>query len=1086
MRIHQTMLSVVALAGGIVLAAGMAHTGVLLRPVTEAAELDRSAQNTQDVRMLVPGTPIERELAGGQVHTYQVALTAGQYLRVVVDQRGIDVVVILFGPDGQQIIEVDGPSRAQGPEPVSVIAEASGSYQMEVRPLKKEAVAGRYEIKIEELRPATAKDGHRIAAERAFAEGGRLRKQGTPESLRRAIEKYQAALPLWRAAGEGKEEAKTLNDICLVYDALGERQTAFDYCHQSLQLSRELGDRVGEAHRLNDLGMLYADTGDKLKAINLISQARQIFNAHGERRAEANTLNNLGGLYADLGELQESIDHLSQALPLFRATGDRRREAISLSNIGLTYLDLGEKQRALDYLSQALPLLRSEGDNRMEAALLNNIGRIYHDLGEKQKALDHLDQALRIWRSVGSRRGLAFALHNLGGVYYDLGDKRRALDYLSQALQLTRDDKDRYGEAQGLHAIAGIYAAFGEQQKALDHYHQALSLRRELEDRGGEAGTLSGIARVERDRGHLAEAQTNIEAALKIVESLRANFANPELRASHLASVHGRYKLYIDLLMQRHKQSPSEGYDAAALQASERARARTLLESLAEMRADIRQGVDPVLLERERSLQQQLNAKAERLTRLLSGKHTEEQAAAAKKEVEAITNEYQQVQTQIRQNSPRYAALTQPVPLSLQEIQQQVLDSDSLLLEYALGEERSHLWAVTPTSIAGYELPKRAEIETAAQRLYNLLMISHRRESKRATELAAAELSRMVLGPVARQLGNKRLLVVSDGALQYVPFAALPLPETERQRDRERERKRELLSVSPSPRLSVSPTPLIAEHEIVHLPSASALAVLRRELAGRQAASRAVAALADPVLQSDDARVKEAMAKARKETDSPEPAPDNTRRTSESLVRSAREAGVVSLERLQFTREEAEAIVSQTREEKSLKALDFVASRATATNPELSQYRVVHFATHGLLNSQHPELSGIVLSLVDERGQPQDGFLRLHDIYNLKLGAELVVLSACQTALGKDVKGEGLVGLTRGFMYAGAARVVASLWNVRDRATAELMNRFYRGMLKEGLRPTAALRAAQVSMWREKRWEAPYYWAGFVLQGEWR
>jgi CHAT domain-containing protein len=186
---------------------------------------------------------------------------------------------------------------------------------------------------------------------------------------------------------------------------------------------------------------------------------------------------------------------------------------------------------------------------------------------------------------------------------------------------------------------------------------------------------------------------------------------------------------------------------------------------------------------------------------------------------------------------------------------------------------------------------------------------------------------------------------------------------------------------------------------------------------------------------------------------------------------------------LRFSRQEAEGITALAPEEKSLKAIDFKANKPTATSVDLSQYRIVHFATHGLLNSQHPELSGIVLSLVDEQGQPQDGFLRLHEVYNLKLGADLVVLSACQTALGKEVKGEGLVGLTRGFMYAGAARVVASLWSVDDKATAELMKRFYQGVLGEGQRPVAALRAAQMAMWKAKK--APYYWAAFVLQGEW-
>ena len=187
-----------------------------------------------------------------------------------------------------------------------------------------------------------------------------------------------------------------------------------------------------------------------------------------------------------------------------------------------------------------------------------------------------------------------------------------------------------------------------------------------------------------------------------------------------------------------------------------------------------------------------------------------------------------------------------------------------------------------------------------------------------------------------------------------------------------------------------------------------------------------------------------------------------------------------------LSRREADLIAALASRGRPLKALDFEASRATATSPELGQYRILHFATHSLLNNQQPELSGIVLSLVDKQGRPQDGFLRLYEIYNLKLEADLVVLSACQTALGKEIKGEGLVGLTRGFMYAGTPRVVASLWKVSDEATAELMKRFYQKMLKDGLRPAAALRAAQVSMLKEKPWTPAYYWAGFVLQGEWR
>ena len=191
--------------------------------------------------------------------------------------------------------------------------------------------------------------------------------------------------------------------------------------------------------------------------------------------------------------------------------------------------------------------------------------------------------------------------------------------------------------------------------------------------------------------------------------------------------------------------------------------------------------------------------------------------------------------------------------------------------------------------------------------------------------------------------------------------------------------------------------------------------------------------------------------------------------------------------RLLFSRAEALDILSLVPAAARKQALDFEASRTTATSPELGQYRIVHFATHALLNNAHPELSGIVLSLVDESAKPQDGFLRLHEIYNLKLPADLVVLSACQSGLGKEIRGEGMIGLTRGFMYAGALRVVASLWKIDDRATAEFMKRFYEAMLGEKqLRPAAALQAAQIEMWKTGNWSSPYYWAAFVLQGEWR
>jgi CHAT domain-containing protein len=308
----------------------------------------------------------------------------------------------------------------------------------------------------------------------------------------------------------------------------------------------------------------------------------------------------------------------------------------------------------------------------------------------------------------------------------------------------------------------------------------------------------------------------------------------------------------------------------------------------------------------------------------------------------------------------------------------------------------------------------------------------------------------MLLAPFAAELGQKRLVVVADGVLQYVPFAALPSPAGDVTR------------------------PLIVDHEIVNLPSASVLAVLREEFGNRKPASKSVAVLADPVFSADDERLAQAV---------------RIGAVSSPFVdaqRSAAESGVDGLVRLRFSRQEADEIARLAGDKRNLKAVDFAANRSTATDARLGDYQIIHFATHGLINNQHPDLSGVVLSLVDEQGRAQNGFLRLYDIYNLKLNADLVVLSACQTALGKEIKGEGLVGLTRGFMYAGAPRVVATLWRIDDRATADMMRRFYEAMLKDNLRPAAALRAAQLSMLRDPRWHSPHFWAPFTIQGEWR
>jgi CHAT domain-containing protein len=678
----------------------------------------------------------------------------------------------------------------------------------------------------------------------------------------------------------------------------------------------------------------------------------------------------------------------------------------------------------------------------------------------------------------------------MGTAYSSLGEQQKAIEYFDRALALRLAVSDRQGEATTLNHFGRAFGLSGQPRKALEYYDRAMPIWRAVGDRNGEVAALYGMARAESDLGNLARAQANTEAALSIINTLRTKVASRYLRASYFASVQDLYKLHIDLLMRLHHRQPEAGFNVAAWKAYEQARARSLIDMLAEASADIREGVDPGLLARERSLQQTLNAEAERQMRLFGGQHTEESAVAMRRKIEELLNQLLAIEAELKAQSPRYAALTQPAPLGLAEIQNTVTDDTTLLLEYALGDERSYLWAVTSTSFSSYELPSRAVIEAAARRCYELLTARNRyvkfetsderrkrvQQADAAYADAATVLSNILLGPVAAQMKQKRLLVVPDGALEYLPFAALTIPRNESSAGLQNIRRTR----------SASFVPLIVEHEVTSIPSASTLAVLRRELQGRAPAEKVVAVFADPVFDKADERITGNVGRNAGEHHRAAAVSTGEIFAAANRQEATRSSDVSpSLPRLPYTRQEADAILALAPPAGRKAALGFDANRTAAMSDDLIRFRIIHFATHSFLDSMHPELSGIALSMIDRQGKPQNGFLRGHEVFNMKLGAELVVLSGCRTGLGKEVKGEGLYGMTRGFMYAGARRVLVSLWDVQDQATARLMSDFYRGLLGPKRPNTAAaLRAAQIATWRERRWQAPYYWAGFVLQGE--
>ena len=996
-----------------------------------ASGFSASATASDDERALELGLGIERELRAGETHSYVFRIDGGQYARLVVDQQGIDVVVKVLDGENRLVVEADRPNGMRGREAVSLIASVGSVYHVLVKAPSK-GLPGRYEILLKEVRAATVDDSRRLLAERAVFEGESLRSDGAANSVQQAVGKFEQALQEWAALGERYEQAVTLYGLAWSFYAQGEFQKAAHSFEGALQLMMELDDVFGQA--INNIG--------------------------------------LGFAHINLGENEGALSHFSRAQKLHIRLDYKRGQAIALYGIGWVHALMGHDDRALETFLKLLPLRRATGDRPGEARTLSSIGDMYRRLGNYQKALG----------------------------------------YLEDSLQILRELNDHYAEANTLSSMGWTYNSLAQYERALTILKEALNLRREVGDRAGEATTLYGIARTLNSQGDLQSARERIETALDIIESLRASGTSQELRTDYFALLADYYEFYVNVLMRLHGRDQRAGYDARALQASERARCRTLLDLLREAQEGIHQGVDPVLLERTRTKRRELDLAAVGYRDLLTAGNpmrapSPEDAQSLTRQrgvVEDLTRQYQELESQMLAASPKYADQTQPQIPNAGELQRQ-LDDDTLLLEYSLGRERSYVWAVTRGSIRSYELPGRAQIEKATQQVGRLVVARTTRghaethgqwqaRIKRADSeywKAAAALSRMLLAPLASQPAAKRLVIVPQGALQSVPFEALPIPSGTSLANP---------SGAATTRLSVDkgrPRPLILDYETVILPSASALACLRRQWPDRKSPARTVAILADPVFSATDERVT-----AHPKANNPEAhrtaanldsgiGRGSNRQQSDPVAWTTQpQRDSISppvLRRLFDSGSEARAIMSLVRAGDGLAALDFDANHALAISGELSNYRIVHFATHALTDNVHPELSAIALSTVNKKGETQEGFLRANEIFNLKLAADLVVLSACRTGTGKEVAGEGLIGLTRPFMYAGAPRVIVSLWPLDDRATAELMLRFYKQLL--GPRkpsPAAALRQAQIEMWNDARWRSPYYWGAFMLQGEWR
>lgn len=1097
---------------------------VSCRPGTKSGASDAALKSGEPIH-IAPGDSKSGGLAGGAREVFGIAVNKDQLLRFSIDKGDLLLSTTLYGPTGVKLLE--HVSQDFEIVELSFPAQLAGTYTIELQSQENAQTSRQYELRVQPSTPVTAQNQKDDEARQAMAHGEMLRIKSEAASFREATAQFDQAALIWTSISDFANAAPAALKSGDILFGLSEYQAAYKRYQKAEAFADQAGDWLAKATALSQMGRVQSAIGNNDLAQTQLTQALSLFKQHEDSgnliatNAYGEALTNLAEVSYSLGNFVKSSDHLDSALKVFqnyrkgearvhlfqgyitgsigeigtavaeltkagtlyqslkdkngetlafttlelaqsgkgnedrrikahrnaidvfRSTGDRKSEASALNSLGVTYKSLAKYDLAIDSYLESLKLSKEIGSVDGATASALDIAAVYEESETPDEALSYYELCLQLARSAGNARDEVNAFIGLAPIYAKHGLHKRAAELFRKALTFYESTGDLRGQSRALNAYGDFLLQRGEKTAALDLYRRAFAFSDKVDEQGILITTLYNLARAHLELGSPEVALTFIQRSLDLIEYLRKNVQSPEFRASYFSKVQENYALCIHVLMQLEKLKPGQGFAAEALAVSERSRARLLIDLVTQARSSPHVKAATELLERERRLSGLLRSQVEyRISLSLNQRAESDEVDNNLLELRA---QYQAVLAELSRLQPHLFSLEQAPPLDLQRIQNELRGSDTMLLEYSLGETSSYLWAITSDSIKFYELPPRQTIEDAVREYYQLLIVRQGTDGQTGkgypggiaeadTLLSekAADLSGILLGPLAGQLETRRLLVVAEGALQFIPFDALPLPGAK------------------------SGSFLLETNEVDVLPSFSTLIAIRAKQNPSRSTRKLVAVIADPIFSGSDDRVQ---------------LNSNTSETSQ-------------FNRLIHASEEADAIVAAAPWGTTMVAKGFEASRETAMSSDVAQYQIVHFATHAYSNEKRPELSSVVLTMMDPNGEKAEGLMPLYDIYSMDLAAELTVLSACETALGKDTKGEGLVGLTHAFISAGSNTVVATLWKVDDRATAVLMGYFYKAMLQQGMSPAAALRSAKLKMMRDKQWSAPYYWAGFVVQGE--
>lgn len=871
----------------------------------------------------------------------------------------------------------------------------------------------------------------------------RIYKQQNQKQL--VLETYDRQVKLYNLANNHDSHADTLAKKGDFARQIYAKDLSLVAYQASFEIYQKVGNKEAQARILNEIGRTYDQYGESYLSIDFYEKALLIAETTQNQELLVFILNGLGVAYSKIDRFEKAIGYLFQALEINKT---ETFQLVTLSNTGFAYSGLAEIEKALLFYEQALVLAKKLKDGRNESIVTNNIAIEQIKLGDLKNARNNLNLALAKFIEISDEFGQSSVLSRLGDIELREGNTEKALELLRRALEIRIKIGDSIGEIYTRNLIGIAENILGHESNATENINKALEISRKIFSESAELTTVYNLAKIEATRGNLKIASDLMAKSIEKVELVRSKFISKTFQSSYFATKQKYYELYIDILMNMHKLSPNQNYDRAAFFISEKMRARTLLELLGTESTENKKVGSNVEYE---SLNDQLTYLATQIIKLKNSSNNntyeilrlEENLDKARTRLEILKTAIKNSK-QVRDNRP----------LGIDEVGE-LLDRDTALIQYSLGDKDSYAWLITNTEKIVFTLPSQTKIEKLAEKIYFLLTERNRdeietlKDSEHRIKLAedeylnvSSDLFKIVILPMKAHLSNKKRLIISpDKGLHIVPFAAL----------------------------SYNSKFLVQQYELVVIPSVSSLSFIRQT---KSLGVQKIAVFADPIFNTNDPRIGGISNEK-----------SNLLASQTKINNKRGSIREFNFARLEGTMREAESIKKFFPKQSQFflgpKAKKEVVQNLRETGLSL------HFGTHSLVFHDNPQLSCVVFNLIDEQGHECPGFLTIEDILRMKIAPELVTLSSCQSAKGKEIPGEGVISLTRAFFYIGARRVVSSLWSVDDDSTAQLMSDFYKN-ISNGLMPSSALRQAQIAMLGTRQYKSPYYWAAFQLQGEWK